>query len=116
MRVTEFPSLKKALSPKEKANRLRQLVDTAYERASKVNARIDAPLQNPENDPQLGSTDRCVRKKSYTTEDHALRSAAFRLSTADGSEKLRAYICKECEKWHLTSKAWRSTQRLRICK
>jgi hypothetical protein len=50
----------KALSPKEKANRLRQLVDTAYERASKVNARIDAPLQNPENDPQLGSTDRCV--------------------------------------------------------
>ena len=108
MRATELLSLNKILSPEEKAKNLLRLVEVAHAQAIKINARINAQRRKPDNGLQSHLLRHfCARKKAYATANQALQSAAYRLSSEDGPSTLRVYQCKECKKWHLTSKALR---------
>jgi hypothetical protein len=41
-------------------------------------------------------------KRKYATEGEALGTAAHQIATNDAPKDLRAYLCVQCESWHLT--------------
>jgi hypothetical protein len=57
----------------------------------------------------------CKNKRVYRTESQAQRvlRIAWKIAISQGKTRdlpCRAYICKECKKWHLTSKPdWKLT-------
>jgi hypothetical protein len=107
MRAKQFTNLaipKSELSDEVKQKRLAQ----AHAAALKIDASLEekkaALLMRKGVAFQSKAERACMKKRKFPTGDAAAIVAAQTLAGGDAPSCLRAYLCRRCGKWHLTSK------------